>query len=388
MTRTTTTVTTLSGVAGAQRDRLDRPRPASTSGSWSATPSPRSSSTSAQAIARRLGDRLEVARRRRAEPGLARPTTTRSAASTRRSTSVFPDAVATPYVMMARDGLPLLHRDLPAGLPVHAVPDDQGAARRASTATTSTSASTTSSPACEWYRRLIEGLPSMTTTDRPADHARGTRALRPIVGFLVCVEIASGILQGYYTPIFSDIADHLVDPRRRRQLVRGRAARRLGARRAAARPARRPDRAPQGAAALHRGHRRWRPGRWRSRRPSRRSWSPGRCRASTSCGCRWRSASSTAARRAPARRAALTRRAAAFLVAALELGVIVGALTSGALVEAGDVDDRRADDPRRRGDAVLRRSSGSASPRTPPVGAPDAVDLARLRAGHAGDRRW
>jgi MFS family permease len=30
-----------------------------------------------------------------------------------------------------------------------------------------------------------------------------------IVGFLVCVEFASGILQGYYTPIFSDIADHL-----------------------------------------------------------------------------------------------------------------------------------------------------------------------------------
>lgn len=30
-----------------------------------------------------------------------------------------------------------------------------------------------------------------------------------IVGFLVCVEVASGILQGYYTPIFSDIARHL-----------------------------------------------------------------------------------------------------------------------------------------------------------------------------------
>src|SRR5690349_11993451 len=30
-----------------------------------------------------------------------------------------------------------------------------------------------------------------------------------IVGFLVCVEIASGVLQGFYTPIFSDIADHL-----------------------------------------------------------------------------------------------------------------------------------------------------------------------------------
>lgn len=30
-----------------------------------------------------------------------------------------------------------------------------------------------------------------------------------VVGFLLAVEIASGILQGYYTPIFSDIADHL-----------------------------------------------------------------------------------------------------------------------------------------------------------------------------------
>ena len=30
-----------------------------------------------------------------------------------------------------------------------------------------------------------------------------------IVGFLVCVEIASGILQGYYTPIWKDIAGHL-----------------------------------------------------------------------------------------------------------------------------------------------------------------------------------
>ena len=32
------------------------------------------------------------------------------------------------------------------------------------------------------------------------------------VGFLAAVEIASGILQGYYTPIFSDIADHLAIP--------------------------------------------------------------------------------------------------------------------------------------------------------------------------------
>jgi MFS family permease len=35
------------------------------------------------------------------------------------------------------------------------------------------------------------------------------KGLFAIVGFLVCVELASGILQGYYTPIFSDIADHL-----------------------------------------------------------------------------------------------------------------------------------------------------------------------------------
>jgi len=35
------------------------------------------------------------------------------------------------------------------------------------------------------------------------------RSLGAIVGFLVCVELASGVLQGYYTPIFSDIADHL-----------------------------------------------------------------------------------------------------------------------------------------------------------------------------------
>lgn len=36
-----------------------------------------------------------------------------------------------------------------------------------------------------------------------------TRGLAAIVGFLVCVELASGILQGFYTPIFSDLADHL-----------------------------------------------------------------------------------------------------------------------------------------------------------------------------------
>jgi MFS family permease len=38
---------------------------------------------------------------------------------------------------------------------------------------------------------------------------RPVHGLAAIVGFLVCVELASGVLQGYYTPIFSDIADHL-----------------------------------------------------------------------------------------------------------------------------------------------------------------------------------
>lgn len=39
--------------------------------------------------------------------------------------------------------------------------------------------------------------------------ARPVHGLAAVVGFLVLVEVASGILQGYYTPIFSDIADHL-----------------------------------------------------------------------------------------------------------------------------------------------------------------------------------
>ncbi|WP_243059569.1 MFS transporter [Nocardioides sp. SR21] len=44
----------------------------------------------------------------------------------------------------------------------------------------------------------------MTVTSDPR-----VRGLAAVVGFLVCVELASGVLQGYYTPIFSDIADHL-----------------------------------------------------------------------------------------------------------------------------------------------------------------------------------
>jgi MFS family permease len=44
---------------------------------------------------------------------------------------------------------------------------------------------------------------------RPATTATATGGLLRVVGFLVCVEIASGILQGYYTPVWKDVAAHL-----------------------------------------------------------------------------------------------------------------------------------------------------------------------------------
>jgi MFS family permease len=50
----------------------------------------------------------------------------------------------------------------------------------------------------------------MTAASRSATpQLRPAHSLVAIVGFLVCVELASGVLQGYYTPIFTDIADHL-----------------------------------------------------------------------------------------------------------------------------------------------------------------------------------
>ncbi|UDY23575.1 MFS transporter [Nocardioides sp. Kera G14] len=45
----------------------------------------------------------------------------------------------------------------------------------------------------------------MSTSTLPAP----ARSLVAVVGFLACVELASGILQGYYTPIFTDLARHL-----------------------------------------------------------------------------------------------------------------------------------------------------------------------------------
>ena len=50
------------------------------------------------------------------------------------------------------------------------------------------------------------------STPSPAPSRPGVtpgQGLLAIVGLLVAVEVASGVLQGYYTPIFSDIADHL-----------------------------------------------------------------------------------------------------------------------------------------------------------------------------------
>jgi MFS family permease len=47
------------------------------------------------------------------------------------------------------------------------------------------------------------------TAHSPSQPLKPVHGLAAIVGFLVCVELASGVLQGYYTPIFSDIADHL-----------------------------------------------------------------------------------------------------------------------------------------------------------------------------------
>lgn len=43
----------------------------------------------------------------------------------------------------------------------------------------------------------------------PAESPAVARGLASLVGFLVCAELASGVIQGYYTPILADIADHL-----------------------------------------------------------------------------------------------------------------------------------------------------------------------------------
>jgi len=51
----------------------------------------------------------------------------------------------------------------------------------------------------------------MTDDTAVTDAARALarNPITKVVGFLICVELASGVLQGYYTPIFTDIARHL-----------------------------------------------------------------------------------------------------------------------------------------------------------------------------------
>jgi MFS family permease len=53
-------------------------------------------------------------------------------------------------------------------------------------------------------------IPPAPLTAPPAHTA--VKGLAAVVGFLVMVEFASGILQGYYTPIYPQIADHLSIP--------------------------------------------------------------------------------------------------------------------------------------------------------------------------------
>jgi MFS family permease len=50
---------------------------------------------------------------------------------------------------------------------------------------------------------------SAPSVDPVRDRTPVIAGLSTIVGFLVVVEVVSGVLQGYYTPIFSDIARHL-----------------------------------------------------------------------------------------------------------------------------------------------------------------------------------
>ncbi len=171
----------------------------------------------------------------------------------------------------------------------------------------------------------------MTSTKTPT--RPGVPGLATVVGFLVGVEIASGILQGYYTPIFSDIADHLsiadadVNWFEAAQLVVSALVVPLLARLGDLIGHRQVLLLSTGVTALA-------------------SWAVAFAPTFTTFLVAWaiqgfyvvwlplevsiihRRTAGTGAQ------ARLTRRAAAFLVAALELGVIAGALTSGALVEA------------------------------------------------------
>ena len=192
-------------------------------------------------------DEVQIERRR----GAARPARSRPVdddafglIESTRSASVFPDAVPAPYVMMAATDSRHFTAHLRPGLPVRAVPDDQGPAR--------------GDPLLRRAprrRRLPRRDRVVPAADREAPRdddrrrqstarrARRCHSLVTIVGFLVCVELASGILQGYYTPIYQR---HRRPPRRSRTPTstgsRPRSSIVSALVRAAAGPARRPGR--------------------------------------------------------------------------------------------------------------------------------------------------
>ncbi|MEP6817101.1 MAG: MFS transporter [Marmoricola sp.] len=157
--------------------------------------------------------------------------------------------------------------------------------------------------------------------------------LAAIVGFLVFVELASGVLQGYYTPIFPQIADHLgihhasVNWFEAAQLVVSALVVPVLARLGDLIGHRKVLLLSTMVTALA-------------------SWAVAFAPSFTTFLVAWALQGfyvvwlplevSIIHRRTAAtgQQARLTRRSAAFLVAALELGVIIGALTSGALVDA------------------------------------------------------
>ncbi len=174
---------------------------------------------------------------------------------------------------------------------------------------------------------------TISTAEGGAPRPGVVPGLATIVGFLVCVEIASGILQGYYTPIFSDIADNLsiqdadVNWFEAAQLVVSALVVPVLARLGDLVGHRQVLLLSTAVTALA-------------------SWAVAFAPNFSTFLVAWAIQgfyvvwlplevsiihSRTAGTGAQAR---LTRRSAAFLVAALELGVIAGALTSGALVEA------------------------------------------------------
>jgi MFS family permease len=163
-----------------------------------------------------------------------------------------------------------------------------------------------------------------------------TRSLAAVVGFLVCVELASGVLQGYYTPVYKDIASHLdirdacVNWFEAAQLVVSALAVPLLARLGDLVGARRVLLLSTALTAL---------GSWIL------AFAPGFTTFLVGFAVQgayvvWLPMEVAIVYRRTSgpdgaeRRDRLTRRAAAILVGALELSVIVGALTSGALVDA------------------------------------------------------